>query len=111
MKEYGLTLNLKDDPSTIEKYKRHHQAVWPEVERSLRQVGVTSMKIFLLGRRMFMYLTTVDDFEPTRDFARYLTLDPRCQEWEDLMNSFQEKVPEAGPDEWWASMEQVYDLR
>ncbi len=41
---------------------------------------------------------------------RYIELNPRGKEWDALMCTFQEKVPEAGPDEWWALMEQVYDL-
>ena len=110
MKHFAMTINLRHDAQLIEQYKTHHRAVWPEVERSLKAVGITSMRIFLLGRRMFMYMQTVDDFEPTRDFPRYLDLDPRCREWDALMCTFQEPVPEAGPDEWWALMEQVYDL-
>ena len=110
MKHFGLTLDLKDDPQLIEAYKAHHRAVWPEVERSLKAVGITGMTIFLLGRRMFMVIQAVDEFEPDRDFPRYLELDPRCKEWDALMCTFQEKVPEAKEEEWWALMEPVYDL-
>lgn len=110
MKHFALTLNLKDDPQIIEQYKAYHREVWPEVEQSLKAVGVTGMKIFLLGRQLFMYLQTVDEFDVSHDFGRELELHPRCQEWEDLMCSYQEKVPEAKEDEWWAMMEQVYDL-
>src|SRR5690349_9099482 len=110
MKEFALTLNLKDDPAAIAQYKAHHRKVWPEVVASLKKVGIEDMRIYLLGRRMFMVMRTVDAFDPKKDFARYLTLSPRCQEWEDLMGQFQEKVPEAKPDEKWAFMEKVYDL-
>lgn len=110
MKAFGLTLNLKDDPEVMEKYKEYHRNVWPEVERSLKEVGITSMRIFLLGRRLFMHIQTVDDFDARRDFPRYLELHPRCKEWDALMQLFQEKVPEALEDEWWAAMEMVYEL-
>ena len=110
MKQYALTLNLKDDPALIEKYKEYHRAVWPEVLKSLQAVGITDMQIYLLGRRMFMVMRTVDTFDPATDFARYLQLDPRCQEWEDLMGQFQEPVPEAEAGEKWAAMECVYDM-
>jgi L-rhamnose mutarotase len=108
MKEWALTINLKDDPQLIEKYKEYHRNVWPEVLRSLKEVGIVDMKIWLLGRRMFMLMTVVDNFDPNVDFPRYLKLDPKCQEWEDLMGTFQEKVPEAKPDEKWALMEMVF---
>ena len=111
MKSFAMTLHLKDDPKTIETYKEYHRNVWPEVEKSLKEVGITSMRIFLLGRRLFMHIQTVDDFEAQRDFPRYLELDPRCRDWDELMRPFQEKVAEAGEDEWWATMEEVYELK
>jgi len=110
MKHFGMTLNLKDEPQIIEKYKSYHADVWPETEQALKAVGIIQMKIFLLGRRLFMYMQTVDEFDIDRDFPRYLEQHPRCKEWDDLMSTFQEKVPEAMEDEWWALMEQVYDL-
>ena len=110
MKHFALTLNLKDDPEIIEKYKEYHRHPWIEPLQGVRDVGVLSMKIFLLGRRMFMYMTTTDEFEPEVDFPRYMEQYPKAQEWDDLMCTFQEKVPEAGEDEWWALMEEVFDL-
>lgn len=103
MKEYALTINLKDDPDLIEQYKEYHRNVWPEVIESMKARGVTKMKIFLLGRRMFMVMETLDEVEPKRDL-------PRVKEWQELMDTFQERVPEAKPGEHWAAMEKVFDL-
>ena len=110
MQSFGMALNLKNDPQAIETYKSHHQKVWPEVESALKDVGITTMKIFLIGRKLFMYMETIDEFKPQRDFARYLEHHVRCREWDELMQTFQEKIPEAGPHEWWALMEPVYEL-
>lgn len=110
MQSFGMALNLKNDPQAIETYKSHHQKVWPEVESALKHVGITKMKIFLIGRKLFMYMETVDDFKPERDFAGYLEHHARCKQWDELMQTFQEKIPEAGADEWWALMEPVYEL-
>jgi L-rhamnose mutarotase len=111
MKAFGMALNLKDNPQTIEKYKEYHRNVWPEVEDALKAIGITSMKIFLIGRKLFLYMETVDDFEIERDFPKYLEQHPKCREWDDLMCTYQEKIPEAKDDEWWALMEQVYELK
>jgi L-rhamnose mutarotase len=110
MQEYAQTLNLKDNPEVIRQYKEYHAQAWPEVIAALKQVGVIDMKIYLLGRRLFMYMTTRNGFDPAVDFPAYLQLHPRCQEWEDLMGTFQEKVPEAQPHEKWALMEKVFQL-
>jgi len=109
MKAYGLTLCLQDDPEKIARYKEYHRAVWPAVLARLRAVGVHEMKIFLRGRRMFMYIETNDAFEPLRDFAR-VNDDPQSAEWNALMATLQERAPEATPDEWWALMELVFDM-
>ncbi len=109
MKAYGLTLCLQDDPAKIATYKEYHRVVWPAVLARLRAVGVQEMKIFLRERRMFMYIETDDAFEPLRDFAR-VNDDPQSAEWNALMATLQERAPEATPDEWWAPMEQVFDM-
>ena len=110
MKHFGLTLNLKDDPKIIEQYKEYHRNVWPEVLASLGEVGITKMNIYLLGRRLFMAMETNDDFDVEWDFPRYLEQHPRCREWDELMRTFQERAPEAKPDEWWAIMEPAFEL-
>jgi L-rhamnose mutarotase len=109
VKSFGRTLLLQDDPAKIAAYKRHHQTVWPEVLAALRESGVTGMEIYLIGRRMFMCMTTRDDYDPAGAARAYLA-HPRVQEWEALMRTLQERAPEARPDEWWAEMELVFDL-
>ncbi len=109
MKCYGLTLCLRDDPEAIAAYVRHHQAVWPQVCARIREVGIQTMRIFLRGRRLFMYIETTNDFDLARDFAR-VNDDPVSAEWNRLMATLQERAPEANPDEWWAPMELVFDL-
>ena len=109
MRHYGLALALRDAPALIARYKAEHRNAWPEVIRRLREIGITEMKIFLLGRRLFMYMEAVDDFDPARDF-RKLTDDARYREWDALMRTMQERVPEARQGEWWAQMEEVFDL-
>ena len=110
MKAYAQALDLKTDPEVIEKYKEYHRNVWPEVVESLKEIGITAMKIYLSGNHLFMYFEAVDDFDPARDFQGYTEQNPRADEWNTLMSSFQQKTPEAGPDDWWAPMELVYDL-
>lgn len=95
----GAQILLKNDPARIAEYRHYHAHPWPEVMAALRAVGVLNMKIFLLGTcrrggstqrathacgcpsagcRMFMYMETVDEFDPAVDFPRHLELNPRC---------------------------------
>lgn len=110
MKTYAQTLDLKSDPDAIARYDEHHRAVWPEVRRGLRDIGIQHMRIWRLGRRLFMLMETIDSFEPHRDLARYMDSDPRIREWQELMASLQEPAPGAQPSELWANMELVFTL-
>lgn len=110
MKTYAQTLDLKDGPDTIARYDEHHRAVWPQVQRGLRDIGIQHMRIWRLGRRLFMLMETIDTFDPNRDFARYMDSDPRIREWQELMASLQEPAPGAQPGELWANMELVFTL-
>jgi L-rhamnose mutarotase len=111
MKRYVLTVDLVDDPARIDEYKAHHHAVWPEVARSLRQVGVRAMDIYALGRRLTMVMDTTDAFDLRRSFARHAASGPRVREWEELMRTFQVPPPGARSGEVWARMDRVFHLR
>ena len=105
-----FTLNLKDDPAIIDAYRRHHRAVWPEVQASLRRVGVEQMDIYLLGRRLVMVVEMRDGRDYRDAFRAHASSSQRVAEWERLMKSLQEPAAEAGAGEWWAVMEPVFHL-
>lgn len=109
MKSYAQAIDLVDDPALIEAYRAHHRAVWPEVTAALRRIGIRRMKIYLLGTRLFMYFEAPDGFEPARDYQSYAG-DPRAAAWDALMRPFQRRIAGAKEGEWWASMEEVFDL-
>ena len=109
-RRFVLTLDLKDDPRAIRAYRKHHRAVWPEVLRSLRRVGVRRMDIHALGRRLVMVLVARDGFDLKRDFAAHAASHPRCAAWEELMKTFQQPPPGARRGELWALMEPVFRL-
>lgn len=103
MKTYVYTLNLKNNPELIAKYLEHHRAVWPEVIASVRQAGILGDRVYRLGTRLVLVLDVQEDFDPQHDLPQY-------KKWDALMRTFQEPVPEANPGEWWALMENVFDL-
>lgn len=107
MKRFCLALDLKDDPALIEAYEAHHRAVWSEILTSIRASGITDMEIYRIGNRMFMIMETKDDFsfdaKATTDAA-----DPRVQEWEELMWTYQQALPGSQPGEKWRLMERIF---
>lgn len=109
MKRYCLALDLKDDPKLIAEYKRYHERIWPEVKASLYDAGILEMEIYLLGTHMFMIMEVVDDYS----FAAKAKADsenPKVREWEKLMGTFQQELPQAKPGEKWLVMDRVFKL-
>ena len=109
MRRYCLTLDLQDDPELIAEYKRHHQRVWPEITKSIRDSGVRDMEIYLLGTRMFMIMEVEDSFSFVAK-ARADAENARVQEWEALMWKFQKALLLAKAGEKWLLMERIFKL-
>jgi len=110
-KRYCLTLDLKDDPKLIAEYKQHHAQgkAWPEITESIRDSGIESMEIYLLGTRMFMIMEVNQHFS-FEEKAKADQLNPKVQEWEKLMWGFQQPLPQAAPGEKWMLMEKIFKL-
>src|ERR1700676_4397202 len=106
-RRYCLTLDLKDDPNLIREYRRHHQAVWPEVTDSLGQAGILDLEWYLLEPRLWMMLE-IDERFSFEEKARIDRDNPKLQEWEQLMWNFQKPLPRAKPGEKWMLMKSIY---
>jgi L-rhamnose mutarotase len=109
MPRHCLTLDLKNDETAIEEYKRYHLKIWPEVKQGLLDAGVLEMEIYLLGTRMFMIMDVDDRFSLSAKAAADAA-NAKIQEWEAIMHGLQQQLPEARPDQWWMVMDRVFDL-
>jgi L-rhamnose mutarotase len=109
-RRFCLTLDLKDDPKLIAEYKRYHEQVWPEIVQSIKDSGIEDMEIYLLGTRMFMIMEVNErfSFEAKNEADR---LNPKVQDWENLMWKFQQAMPEARPGEKWMLMDRIFKLQ
>lgn len=108
--KYCLALDLKNDPLLIAEYKAHHQDVWPEIIKSIKDSGVEVLDIYAVGNRIFMIIESNTDFS----FEKKAALDasnPKVQEWENLMWKFQQALPFAKSGEKWMLMEKIFELK
>ena len=108
-RRFCLTLDLKDDPNLIAEYKRYHEQIWPAITRSIKDSGIEDMEIYLLETRMFMIMEVNESFSFEAK-TKADQLNPRVQEWERLMGTFQKTLPQARPGEKWLLMERVFKL-
>ena len=108
-RRFCLTLDLKNDPKLIAEYKRYHEKIWPEITQSIRDAGIEDMEIYLLGTRMFMIVEVNEQFSFEAKAESDRT-NPKVQEWEKLMGTFQQLLPGTKPGEKWLLMERVFKL-
>ena len=106
-----LCCDLKNDPLLIEKYKEYHAPgnAWPEITASIKGAGITDMQIFLAGNRLFMVMETDETFDPVAK-AKADAESPKVQEWETLMDTFQQRLPFAEEGVKWVEMERIFKL-
>ncbi len=110
-KRYCKTMELRNDPSLIEAYKKAHakSAAWPEITQGMKEVGILDMEIYLFGTKLFMIMDTVADFDHERAMVE-LASKPRQSEWEGHMSQFQDSSAEATADQKWQLMERIYKM-
>lgn len=106
---YCLALDLKDDPALIAEYERYHERIWPDIEATIREAGITEMEIYRIGNRLFMIMETDDTFsfnaKSVADAAN-----PIVQKWETMLWTYQQSLPMAKPGEKWLLMENIFTL-
>jgi L-rhamnose mutarotase len=110
MQRFCLALDLVDDPALIAEYEKYHEKIWPEIKASILDAGVTDLEIYRISNRLFMILEATDAFT----FAHKAAMDaanPKVQEWETLMWTYQQALPLAKPGEKWLLMDKIFDLK
>lgn len=106
MKRYGWVIRLH--PGKLDEYKRLHAAVWPEVLKLIKDCNIQNYSIYYRDGQLFSYLEYMgSDFKA--DMAR-MAANPVNQKWWAACKPCQQPVETAGPDEWWADMEEVFHL-
>ena len=104
MQRHGQLLRLK--PEKLEKYKKYHAQVWPEILKMIKKCGIRNYTIFHKDGYLFAY------FEYTgKDFKRdmeTMASDAKTQEWWNIMMPMQMPLETRKEGEWWAEMEEVF---
>jgi len=110
-KRFCKTLTLKDDPELIKNYKKVHAmgAIWPEISKGMKEVGIIDMEIYISENRLFMIMDTVPEFDHEKDM-KLLSSKPRQAEWEAYVSKFQGVSENATADEKWQLMDRMFEL-
>ena len=109
MKRFCLALDLKNDAQAIAQYEAYHKAVWPEIIDSIKSSGIEQMQIYRVQNRLIMLIEASDDFSFEQK-AALDTQNPKVQQWEALMDQFQQRIPCTPQGAKWALAEPIFNL-
>ena len=109
MNKYILILDLVDEESSIKQYEAYHERIPTEIEQSIREAGITSMEIYRFANRLVMEMITDDSFS-FEEKAKSDQENEAVQTWENLMNTFQQRIPGSQPTEKWVLTKRIFSL-
>ncbi|MCA9869736.1 MAG: L-rhamnose mutarotase [Caldilineae bacterium] len=106
MKRVGFLLKVKEDK--IEEYKKHHEAVWPEMLAALRRTGWHNYSLFMRpDGLLFGYFETPESFQSALDGMAEEEINAR---WQTFMAPYFEDLGGAAADESMVELEEVFHL-
>lgn len=106
MQRMGLCNRLR--PEKASEYKRLHTAAWPHVLATITACKIRNFSIFL--REPEMLLFAYWEYHGT-DFAKdaaNMAADPTTREWWALTDPCQDPFDTRAPDDWWATMTEIF---
>ena len=106
MTRVGFLLKVKEE--RIEEYKKHHEAVWPEMLEALRQTGWHNYSLFMKeDGTLFGYFETPESFQTALDGMSGEEINTK---WQDFMAPYFESPDGAHADEIMVELEEVFHL-
>ncbi len=106
MKRIGFLLKVKADK--LEEYKKHHEAVWPEMLDALRRHGWRNYSLFMReDGLLFGYFETPDTFQAALDGMAGEEINAK---WQEFMTPYFESPAGDRPDEMMVELEEVFHL-
>ena len=106
MKRFGQIIKLK--PEGAAEYIKQHQTVWPGVLAKIKECNLSNYSIFFKDNILFAYFEYLgNDFDA--DIKKMAAHD-ETQRWWDVVKPLMQPVETAGPDEFWADMEEIFHL-
>lgn len=103
MRRYCLVGQV--DPQRIDVYKKAHEAVWPELLRTLKDSGWHNYSLFLSPDGMLIGYVESDDLDEAQAKVAATEINAKWQK--EMSKLF---ASEGSPDEAWRRLELVFNL-
>ncbi len=108
--EFVFGIRLVEEPDMVEKYLDFHRNIWPEVEKGFQIAGYENIRLYHSDN----YVTMIVKVPVGSDLGRMGQIsnesDPRVDEWNRLMATFQVGLS-GSRDQSWTQMEKIYEFQ
>jgi L-rhamnose mutarotase len=108
MKRVGAVIGLKKE--CLAEYKRIHVKLWPEIERAIKEAGLSNYSIYYNDGQLFGYFEYTGPDAEFEARMKRLAAAPRMREWWDVTEPLQIPRSDRAPGDWWTTMEEVFHL-
>jgi len=106
MKRIGFLLKVKQDK--IPEYRKHHEAVWPEMKEALHRTGWHNYTLFIREDGLvFGYFEAVESLQVSQDGMAKEAINLR---WQVFMAPFFEGIGGARPDQTMIELEEYFHV-
>jgi L-rhamnose mutarotase len=106
MKRVGFLLKVKHD--RLEEYRRHHEAVWPEMLQALRESGWYNYSLFVReDGLLFGYFETPASLQAAQAQMAVREINTR---WQEFMAPYFESPNNSRPDEMFEELTEIFHL-
>jgi L-rhamnose mutarotase len=105
VKRVGFLLKVKADK--LEEYKKHHEAVWPEMLDALRRTGWHNYSLFMRDDGLlFGYFEAAESFSASLEGMAKEEIN---QKWQEFMAPYFESIT-GRPDQNMVELDEVFHL-
>jgi len=106
-----FVVNIVHDSLKLKEYLDYHKQVWPEVEAGFKKAGYKKIVLYRYGYLLVMKITVPVGADLGEMGKLAEASDPRCAEWNKLMNNYQQGVEGTAAGETWVEANPFYEFK
>ncbi len=108
LEEKVFVVNIVPDSLKFKDYLDHHKQVWPQVEAGFKKAGYKKIVLYRFQHLLVMTITVPVGANLDQMGKLAESYDPKCAEWNQLMNEYQTGVAGTSPGQTWVEAKPFY---
>lgn len=105
-----FVVNIVHDSLKLSEYLHYHKQIWPQVEAGFKKAGYRKIVLYRYDYLLVMKITVPVGADLGEMGKLAEAADPRCVEWNKIMNNYQQGVPGTSPGQTWVEAKPFYEF-